>query len=153
MVLSLTIFMLGCKKSNEPTPQNQTTKNAFEKKNSNIAIFQELKLATESYMSVIEAKYASIKNNQVSVQSLIQELNAYSQTTPEKIDLASVATTLGFEDEETYKSSITRIQNATLAIKQTRPNLSNTELLDIIKDELGWNPEDNQQNPDDNQQS
>ena len=125
--------------SEEVKPANKGRNN----KSGSVSIFNELKTALDSYLAVINAKYTSIKHDEYLVQNYFQELRSYAQTAPQNINLAVVANTKGFVSQMAYETSVARIQNAVSAIKNVHSNLSDTGLLNLIKDELGLGDGDN----------
>lgn len=118
--------------------QPNTAKVNGASQNATSSIFDELRLAEEAYIAVLNAKYVSIQNNETQVQQFLKSLNSYAQMRTEEINLASFAVTLGFENENAYNASSKRIQNAILAIKNANNQLSDSALLELIKDELDW---------------
>jgi hypothetical protein len=100
----------------------------------------DVQVAIDEHKAVIDSKIASIANNPSAKAAFEQELTAYSQMSPQQAsqNKTQIARTMGYIDATSYENAVLKIQLSLSNMRASYPSLSDSELVDLIGDNLGW---------------
>lgn len=117
--------------------QNNSVQKKLEKKYSN-QIFARLHSLLKIHNQVVEVKIKSVISDET-YDLYKQKIKSYTTMTPSQIDenMNDIAQTLGFKNDSVYVQSISSIYGTINQIKLNYPNLNETQLTDLIKEEIG----------------